>query len=342
MQNNFFKVMVLSMIFFTPVILLSQVKERSEVPEKYKWNLSDIYSTIEDWQKSGKDIQSSINKIADFKGKLGESAASLKTALDLYFETLKEFYKHVTYANRLSDENLGISENQELAQIANNIGTEFSEKTAFIRPEILRIEPEMIKKFFDEEKELSIYKMYIDDIQRMREHTLAESGEQILASFGLAAGTPADVYNIFYNSEMPYAKVLISTGEELTLSPAVFSKYRSTKNREDRIKIFEAFFNNYGNFKNTIGANLAGKVKLDFIYAKNRNYKTSLEASVDGPNVPVSVYHNLIEQINDNLPTLYRFLNLKKKMLGLDTLHYYDLYTPIVDEVEMKFTVEEG
>lgn len=342
MNNNFIKVSIISLIFFGSVVILPQVKERSEVPDKYKWNLSDIYPTIQDWQKSGKEIQSGIKEIAEYKDKLSESAATLKKALDVYFNTLKEFYKYTTYASRLSDENLSISENQELTQIANNIGTEFSEKTAFIRPELLQIEPEKMQKFFSEEKDLSIYKMFIDDIQRMREHTLSESGEQILASFGLAAGTPADVYNIFYNSEMPYAKVKISSGEEITLSPAAFSKYRSTDNREDRVKIFEAFFNNYGKFKNTIGTNLAGKVKVDYIYAKNRNYKTSLEASVDAPNVPESVYRNLIEQINNNLPTLFRFLNLKKKMLGLDTLHYYDLYTPIVDEVEMKFTVEEG
>ncbi|MFO7445597.1 MAG: oligoendopeptidase F, partial [Ignavibacteriaceae bacterium] len=319
-----------------------QTKERKDIPEKYKWNLSDIYSSNAEWQIAAGKIKTDINKIAAFKGRLVESASVLKEALQNYFTTLKELYTLSTYSNRLSDENMGITENQELNQVANNIGTEFSEKTAFIRPELLKIDPQQIQQFLTEEKGLAEYKMFIEDIQRMREHTLTGPEEEILASFGLVTGTPSDVFNIFTNDEMPFPKVTISTGETVELTNSTFGRYRPSEVREDRAKVFETFFNNYGQFENTLGLNLAGKVKTDFVYAKLRGYKTALEASVDGPNVPVTVYENLITQVNKSLPTLHRFLNMKKKMLGVDTLHYYDLYTPIVKKVDMSFTVEEG
>ncbi|MFO7447909.1 MAG: hypothetical protein R6W90_16215, partial [Ignavibacteriaceae bacterium] len=147
-------------------------KERKDIPEKYKWNLSDIYSSDSEWQKAAGKIKTDINKIAAFKGRLGESASVLKEALQNYFNTLKELYTLSTYSNRLSDENMGITENQELNQVANIIGREFSEKTALIRPELLKIDPQQIQQFLTEEKGLAEYKMFIEDIQRMREHTL--------------------------------------------------------------------------------------------------------------------------------------------------------------------------
>ena len=222
------------------------------------------------------------------------------------------------------------------------MGTKISETASFIDPEILKIDNEKMKRFFKEQPKLAKYKMAIDDVQRLRAHTLSEKEEKILASFGLTNGTPSNVYGMFTNAEMPRAEVKLSNGEIVKLTSAGYSQYRSFKNREDRSKIFEEFFNNYGEFEKTIGVNLAGHVKGDYVYAKNRNYVSSLESALNNYNIPTSVYTNLIDQINKGLPTLHRFLDLKKRMLGFDTLHYYDLYTSMVEEVEMKFSVEEG
>ena len=141
---------------------------------------------------------------------------------------------------------------------------------------------------------------------------------------------------------MPNPEVKLSTGEEVKLTSSAYTKYRASENREDREKIFKAFFENYSRFQNTIGANLGGKDKTDYVYAKDRNYKSSLEYALDANNIPTSVYENLITQIHKSLPTLKRFLELKKKMLELDTLHYYDLYTPLVKQVKMNFSIEDG
>ncbi|MGE5497900.1 MAG: oligoendopeptidase F, partial [Syntrophothermus sp.] len=274
--------------------------------------------------------------------RLSENSDVFQKGITEYFDLLKAYFKLSDYASRLADEDLNISKNQSIQQQSSALGTELAEKTAYISPEILKIDKAKIDAFFREKPALAEYKMFVSDIIRQKEHTLSASEEQILASFGLAGDTPSTVYSIFTNAEMPFAKIKLSTGEEVELTPAAFTRYRSVQNRDDREKVFSAFFGNFGKFQNTIGANLAGKVKTDYIYAKDRKYSSVLESSLSGPNIPVSVYENLVRQINNSLPVLHRFLALKKRMLGVDTLHYYDLYAPIVKETNMKFDLENG
>lgn len=335
------KISVLTIYLF-PLLLQAQEINRKDVPLKYKWNLQEMFPTKDSWNKFYDQVSSQINDIEKYKGKLDENAQTLYDAINTYFETLKGLNKIYSYASQLSDQDLGNSENQALRQKASNLSTKFNEATSFISPEILAIDSLKIKNFFSEKKELSEYSMFINDIQRLREHTLSSEGEKLLASFNLPQGTFADVYNIFNNAEMPYAKVKLSTGEEVSLSSAAYAKYRIAENRNDRKKIFKSFFENYKNYENTVAANYAGKVKFDYVYAKDRKYPSALAASLSANNIPTSVYENLITEIHNNLPTLKRFLNLKKKMLGLDTLHYYDLYTPLVKKVDLNYTIEEG
>lgn len=320
----------------------SQSPKRSDVPDKYKWNLAEIYSSVADWNADVDRIDKSIDNFVSYKGKLGLSSENLLNALNDYFEMLKTLYKTGTYASNLSNEDVRISENQSLQQKLSSVGTRFGEKASFFEPEILTIPKEKIEQFFKEKPGLKNYSMYIDNIQRLRPHTLSEAEEKLLASFGLIAGNQNTVYSIFADGEKPNPKITLSTGEEVELSPAAYTRVRTVDNRPDRENVFKTFFNSYGDFKNTLGANLVGKVKKDWVFAKDRNYKSTLESALNGDNLPPSVYTTLVEQINKSLPTLYRFLDLKKRMLGVDTLHYYDLYTPLVKKVDLKFTVEQG
>jgi oligoendopeptidase F len=265
------------------------------------------------------------------------------TALSTSSNLLKTLSKAMTYASNFSNEDLNNSEAQAMMQQMTALGTKFGEVTAYYEPEILQIPKEKIEMFFKEKPELAKnFNMYINNIQRLRAHTLTEAEEKILASFGLISDVQSDVYDIFTNAEKPFPKVTLASGEEVELTPSSYTRYRTLENRDDRAKVFEAFFNGYGEFKNTLGANLGGKVKKDWVYAKNRKYDSSLEAALNADNLPVSVYTTLIAEINKNLPTLHRALELKKRMLGLDKLHYYDLYVPLVQKVDMSFTVEEG
>ena len=316
--------------------------QRKDIPDKYKWNLSDVYKSRQDWLADKDNISKKVDEIVKYKGHLAESPDQLLGALKTYFEAAKNFSRLSDYASRISDEDLNISDNQALLQSASTLGTEFSEKTSFLNPEILKIDPSKIDMFFKEKPALEEYKMFIADIQRLREHTLSEAEETLLASFGLITDTPVNVYNIFNNAEQPKVRISLSTGEKIDLSSSAYTKYRSVGNREDRKLIFSSLFNNYSKFQNTLGADLTGKIKTDFVYAKDRKYSSSMESSLSNVNVPVSVYENLVKQIHNNLPTLYRVLDLKKKLLGVDTLHYYDLYTSIAKKVDMKFTVDQG
>jgi oligoendopeptidase F len=336
-----------NLLFFLMTLLLvssltAQSLRRSEIDEKYKWDLSHLYSGTDEWKADYEKVSKYLDKMTEFKGKLGGDAETFYNAIDSYFGILKSYYKLVVYSNRLSDEDLGIGEFQELRQMGSSLGTEISEATAFIDPELLQIEESRIEQFFNEKPELKDYEFYVKDIQRLKPHTLSDAEEKILASAGMLTDVTSDVYNIFNNAERINPKVKLSTGEEVEVNAAGYYIHRSAENREDRKKIFEAMFTNYSNYENTLGANLAGKVKADYFFAKNRKYKTTLESSLNQNKIPETVYHNLIKQVNDNLPTLHRALELKKKMLGVDTLHYYDLYTPMVQKVDMKFTVDEA
>ncbi len=320
----------------------AQNEERDAIDDKYKWDNTIVFADVDEWQAAKDELAKKIDLIDDNKGELAANAENLYSTITIFFDCLQDLYLTYDYAFRVADEDLRIGARQEYVQQMDNLSTKFSEISSFISPEILKIDPEKIDAFYAEKPELKEYSLFIEDIQRLRKHTLSPEQEQILASAGLVTGNPSNVYNIFNNAEQPNPKVTLSNGEEVELSSSGYVKYRTAPNREDRAKVFEAVFNGYGDYQNTIGANLAGKVSGDFFYAKNRNYSSALEWSLDGSNIPTSVYKTLIEQINKNLPTLHRFLELKERMLGVDQLEYYDLYTSVVKDVDMKFTVDEG
>jgi len=320
----------------------AQTIERKDVPEKYKWDNSIIYKSVDDWNKDKETLEAQIQMLKTFQGKMGKNAELFYTTLKLYFDIYKTYYKFSDYAFRVADEDLRISANQSLNQISTNIGTKLAEAASFINPEILSLDNDKIKKFFEEKKELNEFKFYVDDILRLRPHTLTTREEEILASAGLITSTPSELHSIFDNAEKPNPKVKLSTGETIELNAANYNKYRTVPNRKDRELVMRSMFDNYKKFQNTFGANLVGKIRGDFFYAKNRKYESVLESSLNANNIPISVYENLINQIHNNLPTLHRFLKLKAKMLGVKDLHYYDLYTPLVKSVKFKFTVEEG
>lgn len=339
-KNQFLS--ILFMVIFMTSLLTAQYEKRSDIPEKYKWNLSDIYKSNAEAKAEFENVLSKVESISSYKGKLGESAQTLKDGLDNYFNFQKVFYKLIVFSRRQADEDVNISVNQELSQMVTGLGEKISEASAYIGPELLTIPKEKIESFLKEIPELEIYRFYIEDNLRLKAHSLSEGEEAILATAGMLTSAAPAVYNVFDNAEKPNPTVKLSTGEEVELNASGYVKTRGLQNREDRAKVFEAKFNSYKKFQNTIGSNLVGKLKTDWFFAKTRKYNSTLESSLNGNNVPVSVYTNLIKQVNDNLPTLHRFLELKKKMLGVEQLHYYDLYAPIVKSVDMKFTVDEG
>jgi oligoendopeptidase F len=241
-----------------------------------------------------------------------------------------------------SDEDTRDSKYLAMRQEVEQLITDYSSKASFIEPEIAKMDKSTIDKFIRIESGLRIYKTYLYDIQRTKAHRLSEKEEKILAEASLLADGPSSIYMIFSNAELPYPEIKLSDGTLAKLSKAGYARYRAVTDRSDREAVFQAFWDTFNNFKGTFGVQLYANVKRDMFYARTRNYPSSLESALDKNNIPTKVYLALIENINNNLDSFHRYLKLRRRMLGVDKLKYSDVYAPVVQEVDLKYTFEEA
>src|SRR5258708_3574802 len=320
----------------------AQERDRARIDDKYKWNLADLYPSDEAWRAAKDGLLPQIAKIGAFKETLGTSPARLAEALDAVNRVGKELQKVFVYAGLISDQDTRVSKYQGMQQEMQQIAAKFGEEAAFVEPEILKIDKATVDKWVAQQPQLVTYKHYLDDIQRRRPHTLGDAEERLLAAPSVAAGTGSSVYNIFSNADFPYPTVTLSDGKSVKLDASAFSLYRGVPNRADRQKVMDMFFNALGGYKGTFGATLNGQVQANEFYPNTRHHKTALEAALDGPNIPTSVYTRLVEGVNEGLPDFHRYLQLRKKMMNLPDLHYYDLYAPLVASADLSYTPEES
>jgi len=322
--------------------LTGQERDRLKILDKYKWNLADIYPDDQAWRSAKEQLAKELPQMKMFQGKLGTSAATLANALDKYFGFDKELSRLYVYAQMLSDQDtrdathLGMK--QEMIQLA---AAEAAE-VAFLEPEILRFEKGRVDKFIRNEPRLKIYRFYLEDIARRSAHTLSAAEEKLLADMGPLAGASSSTYGILSNADFPFPSVTLSDGKVVKLDQAAFADLRALPNRSDREKVMSAFFAALGHFSGTFGTTMNGEVQKVLFQSKARKYESALEYSLNGPNIPVSVYMRLIDGINKNLPAFHRYLKLRQRILGLDQLHYYDLYAPLVGSVELTYTPEQA
>ncbi len=325
-----------------PAFGQSDDKDRENIDEKYKWDLTEIYPSIEAWKKDKERIKGQMAEISKYKGQLGTSGPKLKEALETFFEIRKDFYKAHGYTSMLSDQDTRKSGPAGMKEEMVQLRTELSKASAYVNPEILSIPQEKMESFFKEEPGLETYRHIIDDIQRSRDHILSEEQETIIAEAGRMRGTAQGTYRILSNADLPYPTITLSDGKEVRLDAAGYAGNRASAIREDRIKIFDAFFGAIDNYRRTFGTQLMGEINKNIFYKSVRKYESSLESSLDGNNIPTSVYHKLIENTNKNLATFHRYLKLRKRMLGLDDLHYYDMYPSMVKAVDLTYSYEEA
>ncbi|OLE88310.1 MAG: oligoendopeptidase F [Acidobacteria bacterium 13_1_20CM_2_55_15] len=322
--------------------LMGQERDRLKILDKYKWNLADIYPDDQAWRSAKEQLAKELPQMKMFQGKLGTSAATLANALDKYFGFDKELSRLYVYAQMLSDQDtrdathLGMK--QEMIQLA---AAEAAE-VAFLEPEILQFEKGKVDKFIRNEPRLKIYRFYLEDIARRSAHTLSAAEEKLLADMGPLAGASSSTYGILSNADFPFPSVTLSDGKVVKLDQAAFADLRALPNRSDREKVMSAFFAALGHFSGTFGTTMNGEVQKVLFQSKARKYESALEYSLNGPNIPVSVYMRLIDGINKNLPAFHRYLKLRQRILGLDQLHYYDLYAPLVGSVELTYTPEQA
>ena len=317
-------------------------EERSQIDDKYKWNLSDIYETEEAWLEAKEKIVAELPKIEEYKGKLTTSAADLLACFEFSTTVTKEAVKLYIYASMHSDLDTRDMKYAGMKQELQQIFADYSAKASYIDPEILTAEWSVIEGFIAEEEGLKVYEKGLKDLFKQQEHTLSEPEERILALSNMVTGTPGSIFNTFVNAEMPNPEVILSTGDTVTLSSAGYGKNRALPNREDRQLVFETFWENYENYQATLGEMLYGNVKSASYEAKARHYESSLEAALKPKDIPTDVYHSLIKNVNENLDAFHRYLTIKKRMMGLDTLKYLDLYAPAVKGVELEYSYDEA
>jgi oligoendopeptidase F len=320
----------------------AQQQDRAQIADKYKWNLADIYPNDTAWRTAKDALVAELPKIRAFQGTLGSSAQKLADALDLGNRLSKEFARVYVYASMMSDQDTRVSSYQAMQQEMAQIGAKFGAENAFVEPEILKIAPGTIDTFVASEPRLKTYGFYLRDIQRRRSHTLTDSEERLLANSSVMSQTASNVYGILSNADFPYPEITLSDGKKVRVDSSGFNVYRALPSRDDRQKAMSAFFGALGSFRGTFGSMMSGQVQSDVFYAKARKYGSALEASLDGANIPTSVYMRLIDGVNRHLPTFHRYLSLRKRMMNVPELHYYDLYAPLVASVDLGYTVEEA
>ena len=324
------------------MVVSAQERDRSKVSDKYTWDLTHIYPSDEAWRAAKDKLVAEFPKLKEFKGTLGSSAARLADALELGTRLSKEFARAYVYASMMSDTDTRVSKYQGMQQEMIQLGSMLGAEAAFIEPEILKLDKATVDKFVASEPRLKVYRLYLDDIQRRAAHTLTDAEERLLASVGVIASAPSGTYGIFSDADFPYPSVTLSDGKSVRLDSSGFSLYRAVPNREDRKKVMAEFFGALGKFRGTFGSTLNGQVQSDIFFARARKYNSALEASLDGPNVPTSVYTRLIDGVNRHLPTFHRYLKLRQRMMKLQDLHYYDLYAPLVSSVDLSYTIDEA
>jgi oligoendopeptidase F len=322
--------------------VFAQERDRSTVPDKYKWDLTHIYSSDEAWRKAKDAIVADVPKLRDYKGKLSASGQSLAGALELLSRITKEFNRAYVYSSMTSDTDTRVSKYQGMQQEMVQLGAQLAADAAYIEPEILKIDRAALERTIAGEPRLKDYRLYLDDIQRRAPHTLTDAEERLLASAGVIASTPSTTYGIFADADFPYPSVTLSDGKTVRLDSSGYSLYRALPNRDDRRKVMSEFFGALGKYHGTFGSTLNGQVQSNMFYARARKYGSALESALDAPNIPTSVYMRLLEGVNRHLPTFHRYLKLRQRMMKLDDLHYYDLYAPLVSSVDLNYSIDDA
>ncbi len=335
----------------SPTPLSHRSETDQKIPDQYKWNLADIYPSDAAWKDAKQRLTDAnpasersmtIPALGKYKGTLGSSAQQMLGCLDLVTELNKEFSRLYSYASMSLDQDTKVQSYLGMQQEMSQLGAAFNATAAFIEPEILKIDPATVQSFLKTEKKLEIYRHYLDDILRRKAHTGSEGEEKIIADAGLMSDAASSIRGIFANADFPYPEVTLADGKVVKLDASGFALQRTSANREDRKKVFAAFMGKLNDYRRTFGTQLNAQVKKDLFYKNARKYNSCLESALDANNVPVQVYSSLIDNVNKNLSTFHRYLKLRQRILGVDQLHYYDLYAPLLANVDLKYTFEES
>ena len=315
---------------------------REDVPVEQTWRLEDIYPDERLWEEELQQAKDLAAKVKEYEGKLSESAQKLYEALKLYDDCSLKLDRVGGYSFMRHDQDAGNAHYQELELKVQSASVRISEELAFMEPEILEIPDDVIGRFYEEEPGLRDYEVTIREIRRLKEHTLSKEMEQLLASAGEMAQTPSNGFGMLSNADLKFPSVTDREGNEIQLSNGRFVPLQMSPDRDLRKVVFEKYYTRFSEFANTWAALYDGQVKQQIFYARARKYPSTFVAAVNGNNVDPAVCDRLIESVHDKIAYMHRYVSLRKKMLGVDELHMYDVYVPMVADYDRKFSYEEA
>jgi oligoendopeptidase F len=315
-------------------------RERRDVPEPLTWNLADVFPSEAEWRAARDQLKKAIPALGAHRGRLGESAGALLSALDGVYASRLLLERVYVYASMRSDEDTREARPREMKQEIQQLAVDFEAATSWLRPELLAVGPEKVARFLAEEPRLAVYRQPIDDVLRWKPFTLSAAEERVAAEAGnLAAGQA--IYSVFKDADLPWPTVKLSTGET-RVDQSTFALLRAAPVREDRLAVFKAFFGAFAGFQRTLGATLYAQVKAHLFEVKVRGFGSALDAALFRNAIPTAVYRQLVADVRANLPVLHRYLDLRRRMLGLAELRYEDLYVPLVPGVDLDYGPEEA
>lgn len=315
--------------------------KRSDVAEEHRWNRADIYPNLETWEKDFELSEAGIPELAKFQGTLAESPAQTAACFRLADEIGERFEKLIVYAFMYRDEDTTDQTAQSLFDRAQRLAVQLSTAGSFVEPELLQMDEERIAAYLDSE-ELAPYRHRLENIVRSKPHSLSPQEEAILAAAGEMAQAPSNVFGMFNNADLKFGTIKDEEGNDVEVTHGRYSRFIESKDRRVRKDAFFAMHEAYGKWRNTLAATYSASVRKDVFYARTRKYDSALHQAVHSDNVPVEVYTNLIESIHSRLDLLHRYVDVRKKLLGLDDIHFYDMYVPVVQELDMKIPYDEG
>lgn len=317
-------------------------KARSEIEEKYKWDLTPIYKDVDSWYEDYDLVSKEIKKVLNFKGNIVKSAKNLLDYIEFSMNLERKLYKLYYYAHLNFDSDTTNNEYQKMNGKIENLLAEYNKLDSFANPEMMKIDYNQIKEFYKEEPRLQEYEFLLEQLYRYKDHILNTEAESIISSFANINSTPEQVFEALTDSDLRFGKVKNDKGEDVELTESNYSSFIESTNRDVRKEAFEMLLKTYSNYKNTIANTFAGNVEVLTTMAKLKKYSSSLEASLFDDNISTGVYNNLIDTVSNNLNVLYKYFDLKKEVLGLDEFHLYDQYNSLVPDCSKNYTFEEA
>lgn len=332
----------LSTLLFPFMLGLACLSVSAQESEQYVWDLTDLYSSPDDWEAAYADLENRLQSVTRYRGTLGNNAESMAEALTTISNAYKELTRVYIYTSLRRDADQRDPAEQTRFGRAMQLYTDWGEATSWLSPEILSVGTETVHRFLDEEPTLEKFTFMLEDTLRMAPYTLDEQTEAILAQASLLLASPEQIYQMYANADIPWPTVTLSDGEEAELTQAGYTFYRGVENRDDRKLVFDTFWKTWQQYADGMGATLSSEVQANVFSARSRSYDSVLQQNLFEDGLPPEIYTQLVTQVNNSLPIFHRYLRLRGRMLGIEDLRYYDIYPPLVEVDTGIFDIERS